>query len=481
MANNGGEFLRQLPQNIDAEQALLSSIFLNNRAIEKVSDFLLPEHFASSIHSEIYSSCLKLTAQGNLADAITLKDYFISNGKLDEIGGVDYLFKLSNAPISGASIYEYGKLIYDKALRRSLIGFGEEVISDAFAVDIEKDANRQIEIAEQKLYNLATTGLDNTDAKSISLGLADTLQQTEYARKQDGNLSGVSTGFTDLNKVIGGFTPSDLVILAGRPGMGKTTFALSLLFNVANEVANGRVAKKLNGPALFFSLEMSADQLAAKILSSVADVSSYDMRIGKISDDDITKLKTCSVQIEKLPIYIDDTPSLSVNAIRTRARRMKMKMGGLSLIVIDYIQLLSPPGGARTDNRVVELSEMTRGLKMLAKELDVPVIALSQLSRAVETRGTKPRDKIPQLSDLRESGSIEQDADIVMFTYREEYYLEKDLKNLEAKNYDAIKARYDKIKNVAEIYIAKHRHGATGNIELYFDGRLSKFADLIRQ
>ncbi|MDR2934046.1 MAG: AAA family ATPase, partial [Rickettsiales bacterium] len=390
MANNSGEFLRQLPQNIDAEQALLSSVFLNNRAIEKVSDFLFPEHFASSVHAEIYSACQRLTAQGHLADAITLKDYFLSNGKLDEIGGVDYLFKLANAPISGASIYEYGKLIYDKALRRSLIGFGEEVISEAFAIDIEKDAERQIEIAEQKLFSLSTTGLDNSDAKAISFGLAETLQQTEYARGQDGNLSGVSTGFTDLNKILGGLTPSDLLIVAGRPGMGKSTFALSMLFNVANEVANGRVMKKLNGPALFFSLEMSADQLAAKILSSVSDVSSYDMRIGKVSNDDVVKLKSCSQQIEKLPIYIDDTPSLSVNAIRTRARRMKMKHGGLSCIVIDYIQLLSPPGGSRADNRVVELSEMTRGLKMLAKELEVPVVALSQLSRAVETRGTKP-------------------------------------------------------------------------------------------
>ena len=474
MPLDNGDFLRKLPQNIDAEQALLSSIFLNNRAIERVSDFLFPEHFSNSVHAEIYSACLKLIAQGNLADPVTLQDYFKSNGKLDEIGGVDYLFKLSNSIISGASVYEYGVLVYDKALRRKLISFGKEVIDDAFTVDIEKDATKQIEIAEQKLYNLATTGLDSNGATPISLGLSDTLSQIEYARQKNG-LAGISTGFDDLNRVIGGFNPSDLIVLAGRPGMGKTTFALNLLYNVAAEVAAGRVDKNLNGPALFFSLEMSTDQLAAKILSSISGISSYDMRIGKISNDEAIELKEFAKQIEKLPIYIDDTPALSVSAIRTRARRMKMKEKGLSLIVIDYIQLLSPAGGTKSDNRVVELSEMTRGLKMLAKELDVPVVALSQLSRAVETRGSRPRDKIPQLSDLRESGSIEQDADIVMFTFREEYYLEKDLKDIESKHFEAIQLRYEKVKNLAEIYVAKHRHGATGNIELYFNGKLSQF------
>ncbi len=473
----GVEHPRQLPQNIDAEQALLASILLNNRLIERVSDYLFPEHFSNSIHAEIYFACLKLISKGNIADPITLKDYFNSNGKLNEIGGIDYLYKLRDSIVSGASISDYGKVIYDNALRRNLIGFGEEVINDAFDFNIDSDAITQIEQAERKLYNLATTGLDNTDAKPISIGLSDTLDQVEYARQKKG-LSGISTGFNDLNKLIGGFNPSDLIVLAGRPGMGKTTFALNLLYNVANEVRCGRVDKNLNGPALFFSLEMSTDQLAAKILSSISGISSYDMRIGKITNDEIVSLKAFAKQIETLPIYIDDTPALSVSAIRTRARRMKMKEKGLALIVIDYIQLLSPPGGSKADNRVVELSEMTRGLKMLAKELNVPVVALSQLSRAVETRGSRPRDKIPQLSDLRESGSIEQDADIVMFTFREEYYLEKDLKDVESKRIEATRARYEKVKNLAEIYVAKHRHGATGNIELYFNGRLSQFKNV---
>ena len=482
VSENGFDLLKQMPQNIDAEQALLSAILLNNHALERVSEFLTKDHFASSAHGEIYDACLKLIHMDQLADAITLKDYFTSNGKLEEIGGIDYLFKLSNAPISGASSYDYAKLIYDKAIRRMLIKFGQETIDEAFSVDLNLDGVKQIELAEQKLFNLSTSGLDETSLKSLGKSLVDTLQQTEYAIKADGNLSGVSTGFIDIDKKLGGLTASDLIIIAGRPGMGKSTLALNILFNVAKNVAAGKVMSGLNGPALFFSLEMSADQLASKILSSVSGVSSYDMRIGKVSTDDIEKLKGISQELDKLPIFIDDTPALSVSAIRTRARRLKMRYGGLSVIVIDYIQLLSPsPGAKKSDNRVVELSEMTRGLKLLANELNVPVIALYQLSRAVENRGTKARDKIPQLSDLRESGSIEQDADIVGFIYREGYYLEADLKNIEAKNYEAIQARYDKVKNIAEFIIAKHRHGATGIVELYFDGAHSDFRDLDSQ
>ena len=461
---------------------MLASIFVNNRAIERVSDFLLPEHFSNSIHAEIYLACLKLTARGDLADPITLKDYFTSNGKLEEIGGVDYLFKLSSSILSGASVYEYGKLVYDKAIRRSLISFAEEVKDEAFSNNIDVDATQQIEIAEQKLFNLATTGLDNSDAKSISIGLEDTLKHIEYARGKKG-ISGVSTGFHDLDRLIGGFNPSDLIIVAGRPGMGKTTLALNFLYNAATEVAGGRVDKNLNGPALFFSLEMSTDQLAAKILSSISGISGSNMHKGIISNDEIVSLKTCAKQIEKLPIYIDDTPALSVSAIRTRARRMKMKEKGLSLIIIDYLQLLSPNGGSKAENRVIELSEMTRGLKMLAKELNVPVVALSQLSRAVENRGSKATDKIPQLSDLRESGSIEQDADIVMFTFRESYYLKSKLENSNPNpnESDAIRTRYEKVKNLAKIIIAKHRHGPVANIDLFFNEEISLFTNLDRK
>ncbi len=466
------QMIQNLPQNIEAEQALISSILMNNRVYERVSDFLRAKDFAERSHEKIYEALELLISKGHLADPITLKNYFEQSGTLDEVGGFEYLAKISDAGISAVNAVEYGRLIHDRSLRRKLIDVGQGIVADAYTPSLDSPATKQIEVAEQKLFDLATTGEIETRMEALNTSLKKSIKLTEYAYKMDGNISGVSSGFKDLDNKIGGFHPSDLIILAARPGMGKTNLAMNWAFNVANEVINGRVPDHMKGPVVFFSLEMSSDQLAARILSSQTDISSAHMRTGNISEQDFSKLSQYSRALSETPLYIDDTAGISVPAIRTRARRLKRQNNGLSMIVIDYIQLLSPPGGGRnSDNRVQELSEMTRGLKLLAKELEVPVVALSQLNRAVESR----TDKRPMLSDLRESGSIEQDADMVMFVYREEYYREKDIReNSGASSSENL----DRLKNRAELIISKQRHGPTGTIPLAFFGEFSKFTDL---
>ncbi len=466
------QMIQNLPQNIEAEQALISSILMNNRVYERVSDFLRAKDFAERSHEKIYEALELLISKGHLADPITLKNYFEQSGTLDEVGGFEYLAKISDAGISAVNAVEYGRLIHDRSLRRKLIDVGQGIVSDAYTPSLDSPATKQIEVAEQKLFDLATTGEIETRMEALNTSLKKSIKLTEYAYKMDGNISGVSSGFKDLDNKIGGFHPSDLIILAARPGMGKTNLAMNWAFNVANEVINGRVPDHMKGPVVFFSLEMSSDQLASRVLSSQTDISASHMRTGNISEQDFSKLSQYSRALSEIPLYIDDTAGISVPAIRTRARRLKRQNNGLSMIVIDYIQLLSPPGGGRnSDNRVQELSEMTRGLKLLAKELEVPVVALSQLNRAVESR----TDKRPMLSDLRESGSIEQDADMVMFVYREEYYREKDIRENSGANSSE---NLDRLKNRAELIISKQRHGPTGTIPLAFFGEFSKFTDL---
>lgn len=472
--NNNLTEPRDLPKNTDAERALLSAILINNRAYEKVSEFLFSEHFAEKANGKIYSACIRLIEKGHLADPITLKNFLEQDGELQEIGGEDYINSLIDASVSIINVEDYGKLIRDRAVRRELIDLGQNIANSAYKDDLETTAFDQIEQAEQKLFELATIGQLESGFSSFSKALTDAVINAEYAYKSDSNISGLSTGFTDLDKMIGGLHQSDLMILAGRPGMGKTNVALNLAFNAANEVLNGRNPKDLEGPVAFFSLEMSSDQLAARILSSQAEVSAHKMRTGNINEEEFERLTEFAKALDTVPLYIDDTPGISVPAIRTRARRLARNHGDkLSLIVIDYLQLLSAPGGQRVENRVQELSQMTRGLKILAKELNVPVLALSQLSRQVEQR----EDKKPQLSDLRESGSIEQDADIVMFVYREFYYHQMKEPDPNTDKYQTWAETAQRIKNKADILIEKQRHGPTGKVGLFYHPEFFKLTD----
>ncbi len=477
--NLSGDFLRKPPSSVEAEQAVLSAIITNNRALDKVIDYLKVEHFTEKMHQQIFDAILKIMSKGHLVDIITLKHYLESNGVLDIAGGVDYLSSLASSAVSIINVNDYGRLVYECAVKRNLIEIGTDIVNDAFGGSSENEelsAEKQIDNAEGKLYELSMFGENSNGPRGLSDTLSTSMQIIEEAYRADGSISGISTGIKDLDSKLGGFHPSDLLIIAGRPGMGKTALALNLAVNVANEVLNGRGPKKLQGPVLFFSLEMSADQLASRILSTNAEVNGNKIRNGSITEDEFNRLIEFQRALKDFPIFIDDTPDITVPMMRTRARRIKSSQKGLSLIVVDYIQLINSAVGRRSDNRVQEISEITRGLKMLAKELDVPVIALSQLSRMVEQRD----DKKPQLSDLRESGSIEQDADSVMFVYREAYYHQKKMPTSADPNseeYVKWQSRLKKIENMAEILIAKQRHGPTGEVKVSFVGEYFKFSD----
>ena len=365
-------------------------------------------------------------------------------------------------------------------MRRELINLGQSITDAAFVEDLDNPVSAQIETAEQKLFEMASSGVSEREVSSIATALQSALQEAEIAYKADGKLSGLTTGLNALDKSISGLHHSDLIIIAGRPAMGKTTLAMNIAFNAANAILYGRANEKYKGAVAFFSLEMSASQLAARVLSSQSKIPASAMREGSLTDEDFLKMSQYSSAIGKVPLYIDDTPGMSVPMIRTRARRLARKCGGIALIVIDYLQLMTSPGGRRNDNRVQEISEITRGLKMLAKELDVPVIALSQLSRSVESRD----DKRPQLADLRESGSIEQDADIVMFTYREEYYLEnrdpsqRISGNTNDKIIESYQKRLERARGKADVIIGKNRHGRPETVRLAFFGDYSLFDNL---
>ncbi|MCL2749253.1 MAG: replicative DNA helicase [Alphaproteobacteria bacterium] len=474
---------KALPTNLEAEQAVLAAVLMNNRSLEKVSDFLKPEHFAHPAHQEIFRLAEKQFAAGIPFDIITAKNYLTQQGALESVGGVEYLSELAGAGASVVNVDQYAKIVHDNAVRRELINIGQDITDSAFVEDLEKPVATQIEIAEQKLFDLSTTGTADKSALPMSAALRIALEEAEIAYKADGKLSGLTTGLRDLDKSISGLHKSDLIIIAGRPAMGKTTIAMNVAFNAANAILAERANKKYRGAVVFFSLEMSASQLAARVLSSQAKISSSSMRNGSLDDQQFLRLSQYSDALGNVPLFFDDTPGMSIPMMRARARRIARKHGGIALIVIDYLQLMTSPGGRKNDNRVNELSEITRGLKMLAKELDVPVIALSQLSRAVESRD----DKRPLLSDLRESGSIEQDADIVMFTYREEYYLmgrdpaeatgdhgEKFV-NTKQKNW---RDRLEQSRGKAELIIGKNRHGRPETIKLKFSGEYSLFDDL---
>lgn len=473
---------RQLPYDVEAEQALLGAILNNNLALDKVVDFLLPEHFADSTHRKIFELAVTMHARGDTVDPITLRRLMDGTAELARAGGPDYLMKLADSVVGIVNAEQYGRLIHDLYIRRQLIGLGEDIVNSAYADEVDATAESRISAAEEGLYNLATTGETVRGFVPFKAALKLSIDMAETAHKAGGGLSGVTTGLLDVDNLLGGMHNSDLIVVAGRPGMGKTALATAFAYNAA--YARSANPDGAGAVTAFFSLEMSAEQLATRILSNEAQIPGYKMRTGRMNPDDFFKLAAAVRELEKVPLFIDDTPGLSVSAIRTRARRLK-RQENLGLIVVDYLQLLMPSGGGRREaNRVQELSEMTRGLKILAKELDLPVIALSQLSRAVESRD----DKHPQLSDLRESGSIEQDADVVMFVYREHYYkkahkpVQRDGDD-DAK-YDQIVKDWDErlkqIENDAEIIVAKQRHGPTGTVELHWNGEYTTFGNKAR-
>ena len=409
---------RTPPANLEAEQALLGALLANNKAFERVSDFLEPEHFADPVHGAIFRAIRTRCERNQIADPVTLRAELEHSGVLNEVGGIAYLAQLLSAMVGIINAGDYGRAIHDAWIRRQLIDVGEVMVNNAFAPTAELDGSKQIELAEQELFNLATKGGSEKGLISLDMALVQAIEMAAAAHKNQGAVSGLDTGLRDLNKKMGGLHPSDLVILAGRPGMGKTALATKIAFGAAKALlANARaddpkaLAKK---SVAIFSLEMSAAQLATRLLAEEARVSGDKIRRGEITTKDFDHFVNVTRDLAQLPLEIDDTPALTLSALRTRCRRLQ-RTRGLGMIVVDYLQLMRPAVGTKPESRVLEISQITQGLKAIAKELEVPVLALSQLSRAVESR----EDKRPQLADLRESGTIEQDADVVMFVYRD--------------------------------------------------------------
>jgi len=473
------------PSNLQAEQALLGALLANNKAYERVSEFLAPEHFADPIHGKIFAAIARRCEAGQIADPVMLRAEFEHSGVLDEVGGTAYLAQLLAAMVGIINAGDYGRAIRDAWIRRQLIDLGEVMVNRAFGAEPELDGSDQIEAGEQALFDLATRGGSEGALITFETALTRAIEIAATAHKNQGSVSGLDTGLRDLNKKMGGLHPSDLVILAGRPGMGKSGLATKIAFGAAQALlANARVDNP-NAMAkqtiAIFSLEMSAEQLATRLLAEEARVSGDRIRRGEINQKDFDNFVKVSREISQLPLMIDDTPALTLSALRTRCRRLK-RTKGLGLIVIDYLQLMRPAAGTKPENRVLEISQITQGLKAIAKELAVPVLALSQLSRAVESR----EDKRPQLSDLRESGTIEQDADVVMFIYRDEYYMQQKEPKIiafenEQKFHDAHQKWQSDMSNVynkAELIIGKQRHGPTGKIDLFFESEFIRFADL---
>lgn len=476
----------RLPRNIEAEQSLIGALLANNKAYEKVSEFLRAEHFSDPIHVKVYDVISRIIQKGHTADVITLKNYFEQEGTLNDVGGINYLIKLSESSSPLTNVEYYGQFIYDKFLRRELISTGYDIASEAMTETLDISTASQIEKAEKRLFNLAMHGDGQKGFQDFGTTLNSTLQMIEKAYQKEGKVSGLPTGFNDLDIKMGGLNESDLIILAGRPAMGKTALAINIAYAVAEHMAKPdvKIDPHDKGVAIF-SLEMSAEQLASRILSSITDTPGHKLRTGDMELGEFNRIATAVREYQKLPLYIDDTPGININTIRTRARRLK-RTNGLGLIIIDYIQLITGSGDKKSEgNRVQEVSEISRGLKILAKELKVPVIALSQLNRGLESRD----DKRPLMSDLRESGSIEQDADIVMFVFRENYYIHNaEPKRNTGETDEHFNSRVEEwIKrdretaNLGEIILGKHRHGSTGTVKLFWNGEFARFGNLTRE
>jgi len=470
-----------LPSNIEAEQALLGSLLYDNGAYERILDKLQSGHFYEPFHQRLFAAVETHIRKGQLAEPILLADEFKRDPAFEELGGLRYLADLVDRAPPAANAPDYARVIYDLALRRELIRIGREISTEAQTGDPDRTARDQIEQAEQQLYTLAESGSASTGFIGFADALRGAVEMAAEAYSRDGGLAGLSTGLVDLDQKLGGLHPSDLVILAGRPSMGKTALATNIAFNVARHYAwepqPDGTRKTVNGGVVaFFSLEMSAEQLAMRLLADVSGVSSDRLRKGEIDASEFGRVRDAAIEIQESPLFIDATGGLSISKLAARARRLK-RSSGLDLIVVDYLQLVTGGDGRGQENRVQEVSMITQGLKALAKELSVPVIALSQLSRQVENR----EDKRPQLSDLRESGSIEQDADVVMFVFRESYYLGRGEPREGTPEHLQWQEDMDRVGNLAEVIIGKQRHGPIGTVKLHFNADLTKFGNLARE
>jgi replicative DNA helicase len=470
---------RSAPHNIEAEQALLGAILINNEAFDRVSDFLEPKHFFEGIHEQIFDLAGRLIRSGKRVSPVTLKTFFPTDLLIEGLTITQYLARLAAEATTIINAADYGQTIYDLFIRRELISVGTDIANQAYDAPVDFPPKEQIEDAEKKLFELAEAGRAESGFQGFSRALKSSVDMAAAAFQRDGHLSGLATGLSDLDFRMGGMQRSDLIIVAGRPGMGKTALGTNIAFNVAKawrgeHRADGHYETVNGGVVGFFSLEMSAEQLATRILSEQTGISSSRIRRGDLKQPDFEILVDTTALIEHLPLLIDDTGGLSVAQLATRARRLK-RQRGLDLMVVDYLQLLQGSTRRSAENRVQEITEITTKLKALAKELNVPILALSQLSRQVESR----EDKRPQLSDLRESGSIEQDADVVLFVYRDEYYLATKEPRPGTEEHEKWRTQMDEVYGEAEVIIGKQRHGPTGTVKLSFSAEVTRFADLV--
>ena len=469
----------ELPANIEAEQQLLGAILTNNDLFDQAASIIRAEHFYDPVHRRIWETAAERIHKNALASPVTLKAFMEDDEGLQALGGPAYLVNLAGAAISSYAVRDYAQMIYDLAIRRELIGLGRNIAAEASDVRVSNDPRDQIVAAEQHLYALAEQGKTESGFQTFLSAVTDAVQIANAAYMREGGMAGISTGLVDMDKKLGGLHRSDLLILAGRPSMGKTSLATNIAFNIAKAyqkgiLPDGREGAVEGGVVGFYSLEMSAEQLAARILSEASEVPSEQIRKGDMTESEFRRFVEAAKSLEKCPLYIDDTPALPISQLAARARRLK-RTSGLDVLIIDYLQLVRP--ASAKDSRVNEVSEITQGLKAIAKELDIPVIALSQLSRQVESR----EDKRPQLSDLRESGSIEQDADVVMFVFREEYYKEREKPgDHELEKMAAWQEAMERLHGRAEVVIGKQRHGPIGTVELSFEGRFTRFGNLIQ-
>jgi replicative DNA helicase len=472
---------RTAPHNIEAEQSVLGAILVNNEAFYRVSDFLEPRHFFEPIHQHIFETCSSLIRAGKIATPITLKTFLAPDIDIAGLTAAQYLARLAAEATTIINAHDYGRTIYDLALRRDLIRIGEDMVNVAFDAPVDFAPRSQIEDAERRLYELAETGRYDGGFQRFAQALTTAVDMAARAYQRDGKLSGLATGLTDLDAKMGGLQSSDLVIVAGRPGMGKTALATNIAYNIARawqgEISPDGHMKTVNGGIVgFFSLEMSAEQLATRIISERTGVPSSTIRRGGISERDFELIREHAIELQNLPFYVDETGGLSIAQLAARARRLK-RQKGLDVLVVDYIQLLQGSARRQSESRVQEVTEITTSLKALAKELNVPIVALSQLSRQVESRD----DKRPQLADLRESGSIEQDADVVLFVFREEYYLQNKKPKENTEEFFKWQAEMEQVMGRAEVIIGKQRHGPTGTVGLHFDASVTRFGDLARE
>ncbi|MEH6361131.1 MAG: replicative DNA helicase [Amylibacter sp.] len=469
--------IQSSPHNIEAEQALLGALLVNNDVYDRVAAIVNEIHFYDPVHGRIFEIASQRIQKNALASPVTLKAFMEDDEGLAELGGPAYLARLAGASVSVFAARDYAQMIYDLAIRRDLMAIGEEITDKAQRMEVSNEPAEQIVEAEQRLYALSEQGQVDSGFQSFLKAVTDAVNMANAAYQRDGGMAGTSTGLTDMDKKLGGLHPSDLLILAGRPSMGKTSLATNIAYNIAKNykkgtLPDGTIGAVQGGVVGFYSLEMSSEQLASRILSEAAEIESQRIRSGDMTEEEFRRLVEAAKTLESCPLFIDDTAALPISQLAARARRLK-RTHGLDVLVVDYLQLVRP--ATAKDSRVNEVSEITQGLKAIAKELNIPVIALSQLSRQVENR----EDKRPQLSDLRESGSIEQDADIVMFVYRGEYYKEREKPaDHEADKMMTWQAEMEELHGKAEVIIGKQRHGPIGTVSLAFEGRYTRFTDL---